>query len=55
MTDEEKLDRLRREIEKGFAAIDRGDYITIKNRDELRAFMDSVSATKRPDDKKDAN
>jgi len=47
-----KLDTLRQAIQKGFDAIDQGRYITINSREELSAFMESVSATK-PADKLD--
>jgi len=45
MTDEEKLEALRQAIKEGFDAIDQCRYTTLKTREDLKAFMESVSAT----------
>jgi antitoxin ParD1/3/4 len=42
--DEARLDRLRREVAEGFAALDRGEFVELRD-DELDAYLDRVGET----------
>jgi antitoxin ParD1/3/4 len=37
-----KLERLRAEIQKGFDAIEAGEYTTVRNREELHQYMQDI-------------